>query len=342
MIPSPGNRQRWHERTTRFIAADRLPALLIDLLNSRGLNQHYYLRKTGIFYEDVLKGNLMINPIQLAQFSRNVSMIGDVPDISFLSGQRLFSGGFGALSTAIRYAPDLRTFISLLIDHSQQFFPLMTIRKLASSKDLYLGFNDVFGFVEGVGKPQWPLKRFLLEQLISFLVSLASWLSGKKQVWELHFDYPEPCCRDAYEVYLSSHLTFDAGYCSIKIPAPDLNSSWPGASETPYRLALKELESAEAAPGLIGMIEGQLRQDLKQLPSLESISDRLSISPATLKRKLKQHDTSYQKLCDLVRKQEAFHLKEVMSFDDEQVANYLNYYDVSNYRRSFRRWLAYS
>lgn len=342
---------RWYESHHRFIAAEKLPALMLDLLKNRGFNEHYLLRKTGIFYEDILHGNLKLSPTQLAQLCLNTSQIDSANEISFLSGQRLLPGTAGPISTAIQYAPDLQHLLNDLSRYSRVFFPLLEIRYLESEKHAYLFFEDSYGCLGRKGESGRQLRRFLLEQLISAIVSFSAWLSRRQLPWQIQLAYSEPKNTDAYRAYLVDELSFNASFSCMMIPLKALSEPWPGGAETIYQMSVREIhelaqsqgdEFSSLLPptGFLGLIAAMLRKDIQNLPSLEAIAGRLNISIATLKRKLKHHHSSYQLMCDRVRMREALYLKEVLNLKDNEVAERLNYYDVSNFRRSLKRWLS--
>jgi len=60
-------------------------------------------------------------------------------------------------------------------------------------------------------------------------------------------------------------------------------------------------------------------------------------SPATLKRKLHKHCTHFQAQHDLARKHVALYLYQIKGMSNEAVADYLNFNDPANFRRSFKR-----
>ena len=72
--------------------------------------------------------------------------------------------------------------------------------------------------------------------------------------------------------------------------------------------------------------------------TLENVAIALNISTATLKRKLASHNTSYQQLLDLYRKQQAIFLLTELGHSNEKVAYALKFSDITNFRRSFKRW----
>ena len=77
---------------------------------------------------------------------------------------------------------------------------------------------------------------------------------------------------------------------------------------------------------------------MREAPSLERAAAAFAMSPATFKRKLSKHATSYQQQHDQVRLQVALYLYQVKGYSNDQVASHLHFHDATNFRRSFKRW----
>ena len=67
-------------------------------------------------------------------------------------------------------------------------------------------------------------------------------------------------------------------------------------------------------------------------------AEHFQMSSATLKRKLKKHQTHFQAQLDQSRLHTAIHLYRVQGFKTEQISQYLQINDTTNFRRAFKRW----
>lgn len=106
----------WYEADSRFIAAHYQPAALIDLAISRDIDTHRLLRGTGLFYEDILAGEVQISPKQFLGLIDNAQRLLEADDTSFLFGQRLLPGHYGPASQALQQAGNLQQALELLIE----------------------------------------------------------------------------------------------------------------------------------------------------------------------------------------------------------------------------------
>ena len=75
---------------------------------------------------------------------------------------------------------------------------------------------------------------------------------------------------------------------------------------------------------------------------LDTIADRLHMSPRTLIRKLKQEDTRFQQLRDQTLSRRATQLLSLPHYTVAAVAEDLGYTDVASFRRAFQRWFGTS
>ena len=93
------------------------------------------------------------------------------------------------------------------------------------------------------------------------------------------------------------------------------------------------LKQSRALPTVATPLLAFITQLQQQQPlSLEQTSEKLTCSPATLKRKLKQHGCSFQQLLDQHKKQQAIFELQVKQQPNEKVAQRLNFSDLTNFR----------
>lgn len=84
-----------------------------------------------------------------------------------------------------------------------------------------------------------------------------------------------------------------------------------------------------------------LRESFPDCPNMEQMAIHQNISDRTLRRKISQAGTSYQKLVDQVRCQAAIGL--ILSEEEsiEDIAEIMGFGDVSHFRQSFKHWLGH-
>ncbi len=324
----------WYEADSRFIPGHFQPATLIDLALSRDIDSHRLLRGTGLFHEDILAGTARLSPQQFLGLIGNSRKLLDADDSSFLFGQRLLPGYYGAASHALGHAQNLHQALEILIQQQVLLSPLVSLQLELDEHHAYLYWLDSCGAGE-----HW---RFLLEASMTSLVAMSQWLSGERLPWAASFSHEEPRYVEQYWVHLGEETRFGRPLDRLSIPREYLARAWPGASATAGQVARQQareqIEQLGFAGSFLDCLYDYLREQVRQPPSLEQAALAFAMSPATLKRKLHKHDTGFQQQVDRVRKQVALHLYQVKGYSNEEVAAYLNFNDAANFRRSFKRW----
>ncbi len=72
--------------------------------------------------------------------------------------------------------------------------------------------------------------------------------------------------------------------------------------------------------------------------SVKNIANDLNISESTLKRRLKQENTTFKKLTELIRKKLAFVLIQDKNISFEEISYLLGYSEYSPFFRAFKKW----
>ncbi|CAM3624281.1 DNA-binding transcriptional regulator GadX [Vibrio aerogenes CECT 7868] len=338
-MTSNTGQQRRAERDQKLIPAEHHLALLLDLVKERGLNLHYVLRRTGIFYEDLFSGELKISPRQFARLVFNLSQLENEPSLSFVFGQRLFPGSLGTSAHLLTHAPTLRALLDNLCQYVLTFFPLLQLRIRETESRCYLLVEDPFGESFALSdKSKTAYLRWLTESLFTAIISFTRWRLGCALPWQAVVHWKAPDWQAQYQMYWGEAIQYAQQITALSLPSQWLDRPLPDSSPTLYALAQSQMPPP--ATGMLSWIRQQFRAAPATPPSLEALARQTETSPATLKRHLKAHHASYRVLLDEVRQQQAVYLRSVYGFDDERIASELKFFDVSNFRRALRRWAA--
>jgi AraC-like DNA-binding protein len=73
-------------------------------------------------------------------------------------------------------------------------------------------------------------------------------------------------------------------------------------------------------------------------PALPAVARRLAISPRTLQRRLRQHDTTWQQELDAARHRQATQMLSATDLPMRTIAARLGYADTRSLRRAIHRW----
>ena len=323
-----------YECDSRFIAAHHLPAALIDLARSRGIDTHHLLRGCELFYDDILTGRAVISPSQFLRLLANAQRLLDASDSSFLFGQRLWPGHYGAASHLLEQADHLLQALEHINEYRALLSPLLTPVLHLDEHYLHLHWRDSCCAGE--------LMPFLLEASMTAVTALARRQQNERLPWRFQFAYSEPNHVEQYWVHLGDTLSFDRPSTVMSVPREYVLRPWPNAGSTGALIARQACNEHVQAWGwkasfldeLHEYLSGHIRQPL----SLERVATAFATSPATLKRKLGKHGTHFQERLDLTRRDLALYLYQVKGYGNDEVAQHLGFNDINNFRRSFKRW----
>lgn len=312
----------------KVIAAHQLPASLIDLAVSRGVSVDKLLRGTGLFKEDMIQQNTFISSQQFLQLITRSAQLIPGHDTSFLLGQRLLPGNFGALSQALSSAQNCRDFFKILACYQSCISPFLSCQSHLSQGYLTVYFCDSFGCKEN--------HQFILEYTLTALHACLKYLAGKRLPIEYYFTAGRPKQIQEYEQNLGFKIHFSQQFDMLRLPITALDHGFTGYSPLKRRHALNQLKNQIRATTLVQQVQQLLNH---QGPlTLEETAQYFQISVATLKRKLKQHHTRYQSLLDNYYRIKVAQLLTEHPHTTEALAQQLGYSDLANFRRAFKRW----
>lgn len=324
----------WFGVDERFIAAHHQPALLIDLLCSRGLSSHKVLRATGLFYDDILAGDQWMSRMQLRQLIANARKLNPEPDLSFRWGAQYWPGHYGAFSHLLGNSDNLGQALKTLVRYRRILSPGLSPRLHWDDRYCYLQWLTLDKDADN--------QRFLLEASMAGVHGLCRWMTDEKYPWRFAFSHSEPDYPEQYQVHLGDALQFNLGADLMVIEKSWLNKPWPKASAIALNAASRECEQQAAnwaADDLPSAVYGFLMYPSQAHLGQTEVAEAFGMSNATFKRKLSKHHCSFQSIHDQARLHTCLYLLHVKGWTNEQVAQHLDFHDTTNFRRAFKRWL---
>jgi AraC-like DNA-binding protein len=309
---------RYSQATDLIIAARHQPALVLD-----------YARSRDVAVATPAAG--LLAPRAYLQLLADVNTALASPDTSFMLGQQMLPGHYGAVSHALLHAQTLRHALDILVAWQGRLCPLLSPRWREEGGLAVLYWSDSFG-----APGQLP---FLVEMHMTAVVALCRWLGAQRLPWRFCFNRCSPRQRAQHEVHLGPDLQFDCHLDAMLIDAAWLDQPWPRGNATAAAVALDDLaREPDVAPALRVALYDYLLEHIRCGPTLEGCAAAFGTSAATLKRHLARHGTHFQAELDQVRTHVALYLFKMHRYDNEAAAAYLGFHDATNFRRSFKRW----
>ena len=118
-------------------------------------------------------------------------------------------------------------------------------------------------------------------------------------------------------------------------PLPFFNPNLATIAEQQLQKALADMGEKTELTYQVGKI---LQREIEHMPTAEQVAKELHLSSATLNRRLKAANSSFQQLKDNIRQQQACHLLSQSKLSIEQIAERLGFSDASNFAKAFKQW----
>lgn len=187
--------------------------------------------------------------------------------------------------------------------------------------------------------------HYLSESLLVIWHRLSSWLVGQGiPLLQVGCCYPPPPHAQLYQTLFATPVSFNEERSFLLVPSRVLSLP---ISQTPASLrAFLKHSPADvlARPNPHESTTGKLRQlfrryDMCDLPDLNQSAELLGVSSATLRRRLHEEQTSFQKLKDECRLEEASLRLAQQDTSIREIAEHLGYTETSTFHRAFRKWM---
>jgi AraC-like DNA-binding protein len=186
--------------------------------------------------------------------------------------------------------------------------------------------------------------HFFRESILVIWHRLGSWLIGQPvELLKAEFSYPRPPHGDEYRHIFHCPLSFEASETALTFDKRFLRA--PVIRDKPeMRQFLKTspadlLSRPDESNTFTGRIRALIGRDFaRSLPDFEWIATELHTSPQTLRRRLKQENTSFQEIKDLLRRDMAIYYLSRPDLPINDIAFRVGFTEPSTFHRAFKKW----
>ena len=196
--------------------------------------------------------------------------------------------------------------------------------------------------------PPYPYKepllwKYAVEEMLSTWYSSTCFLvGGKLPLTEIHLSYPKPGYSRLYREMFECPVYYDRTIDSVSFPIELLNIRISMSHDQMAEVCMQRCEELADKWGrrdeLIESIRTIVTSSSFRDRRLEDVARQIGVSGRTLRRKLKEQDTSFQKVLDETRAEYAKHYIENTALTIEQIADRIGFSEVTNFRAAFRKW----
>jgi AraC-like DNA-binding protein len=315
-------------------------ALWLTMLERRGHSAARLLAGTGLSQGELSRPDGMVSGRQLLTVVATSIQLTADPSLAYAFGLEMKPTSHGLLGYAIMTCATLRDAIRL----GERYLRLrvaegrIRIKLSVEGETAMVTLEDEIEFK--------PFRQFILEIFTAAILRNGEVLLGQRPAGEIWVDYPEPW----YYAGLRDRLPpvkFGMPHTGIRFPSSYLDRPLALSDPLASTQAVARLEhelmlvSGEQA-GVLERVRAALTDPERPFPELPHVAKRLGMSERTLKRRLNLAGTSYQRLLDEERRDEAGRLLQDGTLTIDDIAARLGYNDPANFTRAFRKWTGYS
>lgn len=299
------------------------------------------LQGTGVEPDQLEHAQGRVSPQALRSlFHRLIALIQE-PGLGFYFGLQLKLSSHGSVGFAAMTQATLRDALRVAERFLALRAPFLSLRLSEHGEHAALELSSVFPGLDPT------IEVFLTEALFTAFMQMARSLLGRVPSGAMfELNYPEPPYFSGFAHLWPGPARFGRSACRIVFAASWLDESLQMADAVAGRQALVECEcelsTLLTTSSLLASVRRQLGERERGYPSLTELARARHVSPRTLKRRLAEQGTSYQRLLDELRRDRALKLLEIEVNSVEHIADQLGYSDAANFNRAFRRWLGLS
>lgn len=304
---------------------------------AKGMSVDDLLREAGIS-PDLLE--LGAARVSSDQFSRLMQVLWHRTEDEFmgLGPRRARTGTFATMCALVMGCPTLEAVYRQAFQFSRLFEPMVAMALDTDGEQARLVLR-----IEGeLNDPEY----FLRESILVIWHRLGSWLVGQPvELSAASFAYPRPAHGDEYRHIFHCPLTFGAEQTALTFDKRFLAA--PVIREKPEMHQFLKTSPADLLSrpdesntwtGRIRALIGRDFSDARALPDFDSIAVELHTSPQTLRRRLKQENTSFQEIKDLLRRDMAMYYLRREEWAINDVATKVGFTEPSTFHRAFKKW----
>jgi AraC-like DNA-binding protein len=308
---------------------------LMQVLLANGFPLEKQLMGTGISQEIIANpGERITYRQRIKQLEVMLDLIGDrgfwldLPrDVSISE--------YGLLGYAMMSSATLEQAVNIAVKYHKMAGAIFELTFLVEDDEAVLRVEHLM--------PVGRVAEYVVEDLFQGVTPLIQLMIGTDhKPTVVHLNYDRPDIGDRYELAFNCPVKFNQDWCEyrfdaelLKLPLAEANSETARICEQSCRKLLDQMDIEE---DIVSRVSHLLLSTPGEFPKLDVIAERLSLGSRTLRRRLMELGTNYQKILDDVRKGLATEYLLTTNLSVQDISELLGYSEVTNFRRAFLKW----
>lgn len=314
------------------------PAQLYALAQEYGLSGDTLLQAAGLSNEDISNSELLISWHQYRAMARLVEQHCP-PHWGILMGQRLTLASHGLLSLAVMNCSGWDQVLDLMVKFKNLVTALFYVEKHDTDEHVILLLRPEFS--------RDPITQKFIEcfflAIYQAIISLAEFrdlIKSGTADFRIYLQHQKPDYNDISQAAFDQNIEYGYWCYALKVhqsylqtPISNSNVSNPVITNNMVTLLKGQMQQMPILTGELHALHSLFGEQQFQL---EKCASRLHTSATTLKRRLKQSDTSFNRELKLYRSEQAHLLLMYTQLSQDDIAQQLGFQDTGSFRRFFK------
>jgi AraC-like DNA-binding protein len=313
-------------------------ATVLNALADEGVSTEGALARVRLSKGAISSPATRVSLNQVIECYRNVDQIAHDRHFAYHAGLRFHVSAYGMYGFAILSSMNYRQTIHFAVKYHQLATPLTEIHFEEERGCGIWTFTPL-----PYSRVNARLYKFLVEMQFGTILSLHRDVMGPSfAARELHVTYGPTDDARKYPNIFGCPVLFHQSENKFIFDAAWLDGTPKLGNEITYSMVVGLcdglMEEFELRIGLVGQVRQILLANRMRPTSFSDIAAHLNMSARTLRRKLREENTSFRRLADDLRMQMAIKYLRDTDLTVADIAEVLGFSDAAIFRHAFRRW----
>lgn len=326
---------RFHNyRLDKRVFPTALVQSLVQSMEARGIRADIGLAGTGI--------DLSLDRVT---YQQRIDQLSNMLDLLGMNGAWLESprtvsiSDYGLLGYAMMSSATLEQAVQIAVKYHKLAGAMFELAFDVDGDEAVLRIDHLL--------PGGRVGQYTVEELFAGISRLIGLLLGRDhKPSRILLNYQAPEYAEKHLQCFRCPVIFDQPSCQYRFSREELAESLAEADANTARICeescRKLLSQMEIEDDIISRICHLLLSTPGEFPKLDAVANKLSLGARTLRRRLNDLGTSYQRILDDVRRELAIEYLRTTNLTVQEIAELLGYSEVTNFRRAFLRWVELS
>ena len=316
-------------------------SILVLCVEEEGLDPKPMLRAIGVDATELGQPEGKIAADKMAEFVVLAERLIPEPEFWFLYGEKLTIATHGTLGYALMACQNLGQVLSFFTRYYHIQIPTLSIQSWDDDEFIILDFERNRVLPSNIGYDNEVIYSALYTNLKILLNNI-----NFPVIFCFESDKPNLKYLASYHKHLGENIQFGCAISQIKFAKKHLQH--PIVFSNPLMRSYYEEQCKQQLNRLllsedpIITVRQLLTATPGYFPVIGKVASLMNISERTLRRRLKQKNTSYREILDDTKLQQVIDLLKNTSLSIEHIAELMSYSDPANFRRAFKKWTSIS